>query len=57
VNLEGLQLADNPVTDRGLEHLRGLTKLKELYIRGTRVTDEGIKKLQAAIPSLVTVQK
>jgi hypothetical protein len=39
------------VTDTGLEHLRGLTQLQLLYLGGTQITDEGVKKLQEALPN------
>jgi hypothetical protein len=42
---------DYGLTDAGLEHLKGLLQLKELYIRGTNVTDEGVKKLRRALPN------
>ena len=38
-------------TDAGLEHLKGLSNLQELYLGKTQVTDEGIKKLQQALPN------
>ncbi|HEV8000141.1 MAG TPA: protein kinase, partial [Planctomycetaceae bacterium] len=38
-------------TDAGLEHLRGLTHLAELYLNGTRVTDSGLGHL-VRLPSL-----
>jgi hypothetical protein len=33
-----------------LEHLKGLTKLKWLSVCDTNVTDEGVEKLQKALP-------
>ncbi len=39
------------VTDRGLEHLKGLTRLRRLVLINTQVTDEGIKKFQQALPN------
>ncbi|MGD0899850.1 MAG: hypothetical protein ABR915_18615 [Thermoguttaceae bacterium] len=38
-------------TDAVLEHLKGLAKLQRLYLDGTKVTDEGVKKLQEALPN------
>ena len=37
------------MTDAGLEHLRGLTKLQSLNLEGTLVTAAGVKKLQNAL--------
>jgi hypothetical protein len=39
-----------PITDDGLVHLKDLTRLKELRLYHTQVTDEGVKKLQEALP-------
>jgi hypothetical protein len=39
------------ITDAALVHLKGLTNLKGLYIRYTRITDEGVKNLQEALPN------
>ena len=49
--LWGLDLFDAQVTDAGLVHLKGLTQLQELYLVDTKVTDEGVKKLQQALPN------
>ena len=47
--LEALALGAK-VTDAGLEHLKGLTELTFLQLFGTKVTDNGVDKLQAALP-------
>jgi len=45
-----LRLNDTQVTDAGLEHLASLQRLGVLSLGHTRVTGEGVKKLQAALP-------
>ena len=46
-----LYLNGTNVTDAGLEHLTGLSNLEALDLTGTRVTAEGVKKLQQALPN------
>ena len=42
----------SPILARaGLEHLKGLTNLRTLDLRETWVTNEGVKKLQGALPN------
>jgi Leucine-rich repeat (LRR) protein len=41
-----VNLADTQVTDAGLEHLKGLTGLKVLWLGGTHVTGSGLKFLK-----------
>ena len=48
--LNRLNLSQNPITDAGLVHLRGLTELRELNVQLTQVTDAGVAKLQKALP-------
>ncbi|MFP6657003.1 MAG: hypothetical protein VB853_02415 [Pirellulales bacterium] len=43
-------LNNTKVTDAGLAHLSGLTKLERLWLTRTQVTDAGVKKLQQALP-------
>jgi hypothetical protein len=38
------------VTDAGLEHLKNLTRLKELDLYDTKVTAAGVAELQKALP-------
>jgi hypothetical protein len=44
-------LGHTQIGDDGLKHLSGLTELKSLSLNGTQVTDQGIKKLQQALPN------
>ena len=51
--LRTLALTGSPgITDTGLPHLRKLSSLKFLYIGGTRMSDQGVKRLEAALPQL-----
>jgi len=43
-------LKPSPISDAGLEHLRGLKTLRELILYGTGATEEGVKRLQEALP-------
>jgi hypothetical protein len=40
------------VTDSGLDQLKGLRHLRNLYVWQTKVTEAGVKKLKAALPGL-----
>jgi hypothetical protein len=37
--------------DQGMEHVKGLNQPKILDLRNTNVADEGVKKLQEALPN------
>jgi hypothetical protein len=39
-------------TDAGLAHLKGLTRLTNLNLAGTGVTDAGVQDLQEALPKV-----
>jgi len=46
-DLEGLYLRKcGKVTDKGMESLAGLTKMKYLFLNGTGVTDKGLAQLK-----------
>ena len=52
-----LSLVDTDITDIGLEHLKGLRQLQEFYLGTiTRVTAEGIDRLQKALPNCKIVR-
>jgi hypothetical protein len=46
-----LFLDDTLVTDAGLDELKALLQLAGLSLEGTRVTREGVKKLQQVLPN------
>ena len=49
--LRRLSLKNNSaISDAGLVHLRGLNKLAELDVRGTRVTPAGVEWLRSVLP-------
>jgi hypothetical protein len=48
--LRSLALENAAITDAGLGHLRPLTYLEELDLKGTKVTDTGVQDFQTAMP-------
>lgn len=46
-----LNLRRVPIDDDDLQYLKALTNLEELDLRGTKVTDAGVRKLQQALPN------
>ena len=46
VNVVGVFLQNLAVTDAGLEHLKELTQLQELFLGDTQVTDAGLEHLK-----------
>src|SRR5262249_7470046 len=51
--LTDLNLAGTPITDKGLQELTGLGRLRRLDLSGTRITNRG---LQAAVRSLTSLE-
>ena len=54
-NLTSLEELDHQrcaITDQGLEHLRGLKGLRKIHLGQTKVSEEGRRKLEMAIPGL-----
>jgi hypothetical protein len=47
-----VDLGPTHITDAGLAHLHGLKKLRDLMIQRTQVTNEGIARLQQALPGI-----
>ena len=45
-----LFLFETEITDTGLMHLSGLQQLRSIDLRGTRVTPEGVARLQKLLP-------
>lgn len=56
MKLEELSLRDTQITDAGLEHLKGLTRLRALDLQGTKVSGDGIRSLQRALPDCVIIR-
>ena len=49
--LNNLELSHTRVTDAGLTLRSGLNNLRRLSLGDTKVTDEGVKRLQEALPN------
>lgn len=49
-DLKWLVLMDTSVTDDGLEHFAALRSLDRLDLEGSRVTEEGVRRLKRALP-------
>ncbi len=54
--LDSLNLSGLRITDAGLKHLEGLTRLKYLCFYNTRVTRDGVQKLEKALPNCTVVR-
>jgi hypothetical protein len=48
--LSKLSLCGMPITDAGLEYLKDVQTLRDLDLRVTQVTAEGVKKLKRELP-------
>ncbi len=53
VNVTKCELHQQAVTDTDLLHLKGLTKLQNLDLSWTQVTDAGVAELQKSLPKVV----
>jgi hypothetical protein len=51
--LQKLDLSGRPITDAAIPSISRLTRLRVLNVRDTRITDDGILRLRAALPSCV----
>jgi hypothetical protein len=49
-NLTWLCIRDTDVSDRGINNLARLTRLRALYLERTRVTPAGVRSLQHSLP-------
>jgi hypothetical protein len=46
-----LDLKDTAVSDRGVMHLKRLKALRDLFIRGTNISEAGVSDLQQELPN------
>ena len=51
-DFDGLNLSNATVTDEGIKHLEQLTKLRDVQLANTQVSDSAIEPLKQAIPEL-----
>src|SRR5262249_23769634 len=55
--LERLDLSqESRITDKGLKHLHGLTRLRTLSFGGPEVTEAGLEELRGRLPRLQTLR-
>ena len=50
-NLRLLSLNQTEITDNGLVSLQGMTTLRELFVRHTKVTEKGVAELKKYLPN------
>lgn len=50
--LRTLDLSGAPISDGGLQHLQGLKNLRYINLTNTRVTGDGVRELQRALPKV-----
>jgi hypothetical protein len=50
--IKTIQLADTPITDRGLNDLIPIPSLTAVYLTGANVTPAGIARFKAARPEV-----
>ncbi len=55
--LRVLNLSRTPITDAGLEYLKGLTQLKSLDLSETNITEEGATRLSKALPTVLILTR
>ena len=55
-NLEYLNLYQTQVSNKGLAHLSGLKKLQKIFLWDTKVTADGVRRLQESLPRLIVSQ-
>jgi len=56
-DLHGLSVADSSITDRGLEHLKGMPNLRRLKLTGCDVSDEAVAALAETLPRLEEIAR
>ena len=49
--LQKLDLTGRPITDAAVPSISRLKKLRSLRVGGTKITDDGVSRLRAALPS------
>jgi len=50
--LRELWITDVPLTDGAIRYLAQLKTLERLYLVRTQITEQGVRKLEAALPNL-----
>ena len=51
-----LDVSDNPISDAGIDHLIEVVGLREVDLRGTKVTHTGAQLLEQALPNCVIIR-
>jgi len=55
--ITGLNLSGTKVTDAGLVHLKGMSRLTKLNVSRTAVTDQGVAEAKKFLPFWMSVQR
>jgi hypothetical protein len=51
-SLKGLDMSNVPITDKDLSFLHKNINLESIWLNGTKITDNGVKKYMASLPNL-----